>query len=48
MGENFRTALPQRRATLPLTILTARRIQEPDAGYLIRLERDWRAAVLAR
>jgi putative spermidine/putrescine transport system substrate-binding protein len=41
-------ALPRGPATLPLDELAAHRIVEADAGYLQRLERDWRSEVLQR
>lgn len=39
-------ALPRGAATLPLDVLSARRVAEADVEYLIRLERDWRRTVL--
>jgi putative spermidine/putrescine transport system substrate-binding protein len=41
-------ALPRGPATLPLSVLTARELPEPDARYLERLERDWMEGVLRR
>ena len=41
-------ALPRGPATLPLTTLAMRRIQDADAEYVDRFERDWRAEVLQR
>ncbi|MCW5963907.1 MAG: ABC transporter substrate-binding protein [Bryobacterales bacterium] len=41
-------ALPRGVATLPDTILASRFLPEPDAAYLSRLEKDWRAEVLLR
>lgn len=35
-------------AALPLSVLRAHRIMEPDAEYLTRFERDWRREVLLR
>ncbi len=41
-------ALPRGPATLPLDVLTQRRVVEADAEYLHRLEGDWRLQVLQR
>jgi putative spermidine/putrescine transport system substrate-binding protein len=41
-------ALPRGPATLPLTTLAARRIQDAYAEYVDRFERDWRTEVLQR
>jgi putative spermidine/putrescine transport system substrate-binding protein len=41
-------ALPRGPATLPLTTLATRRIQDAYAEYVDRFERDWRAEVLQR
>lgn len=39
---------PTAAAALPLAVLRAHRIMEPDAEYLTRFERDWRREVLLR
>jgi hypothetical protein len=41
-------ALPRGPATLPLTTLATRRIQDAYAEYVDRFERDWRTEVLQR
>jgi putative spermidine/putrescine transport system substrate-binding protein len=41
-------ALPRGPATLPLATLAARRIDEAQAEYVDRFERDWRQEVLQR
>ena len=41
-------SLPRGPATLALATLAGRRIQEADAEYVDRFERDWRAEVLQR
>jgi len=41
-------ALPRGPATLPLTTLATRRIQDAYAEYVDRFERDWRTQVLQR
>jgi putative spermidine/putrescine transport system substrate-binding protein len=41
-------ALPRDAATLPLTALASRRIQDANAEYVDRFERDWRTEVLQR
>jgi putative spermidine/putrescine transport system substrate-binding protein len=41
-------ALPRGVATLPLTALASRRIQDASAEYVDRFERDWRTEVLQR
>ncbi len=38
--------LPRDEATLPDAVLEAHFLPEPDAAYLVRLERDWRSEVL--
>jgi putative spermidine/putrescine transport system substrate-binding protein len=41
-------ALPVGPATVPVATLAAHRLPEADAGYLVRLERDWLREVLRR
>jgi putative spermidine/putrescine transport system substrate-binding protein len=45
---NAAEGLPRAAATLPLSTLVARRIQEAHADYVDRFERDWRLEVLQR
>lgn len=39
-------SLPRHGATLPDSVLAAAFVPEPDAEYLVRLEKDWRSEVL--